>query len=1629
MKSTRLYQLIKRVSCIAGLGLLSTITNAAAPDQTPLFLAQPVKPLLMLNLSRDHQLYFKLYNDYTDLTDSSGGAGAADGVINQYDTTYNPNYQYYGYFDSDKCYTYTTSSPYYFYPTSWYGKPDATKGCNGDKEWSGNFLNWGSMTRMDAVRKMLYGGLRSTDTTGSSGTPSVTILERAFLPNDTHSFAKFYKPTDAGNELKKVVPDTLADSSGITLCNTTDPATRGTSATSGTFSQNVTEPPLIKAAKGDYSLWANGERWQCTWSGDKNPTNSNNSTASGIAAASNPPAKGTDGTGYGNYIARVQVCKSDMVDTVKNNEKCKQYAIGNLRPTGLLHTYGETDRIRFGLMTGSYGKNKSGGVLRKPIGSFRDEVLDGEGVEANTGQFTAKVTSPGTTDYSIVGTLNRFRIFGYNYFDGLYSVTPGGAWNDAPSKYAYSDNCNWYGKSATFPVPFPNPSGQTNRRAYFDDAESTPICSNWGNPQAEIFLESLRYLANAGPTTAFNESDSAYISGLNAVTSWTNPIDMSSNGNYCAPLNVLQFNAATVSYDADQLGGVINLGMSSLADLDAATNAIATAEGITGNNYFVGEEGTTTSSNANFQLCTLKTITNLSDVKGICAEAPRLEGSYQIAGLAYHAYKDGIKTGIKKVKTYGVALSPPVPSVTVKDASNTPLFTLLPACRNIDSVKIDGPLAANRSLLASNCAIVDFKVISQSATSGKLFVSWEDSEQGGDFDQDMWGTIEYSVSGATLTVTTRVFAVSTGDRMAFGYVLGGTNSDGFHAHSGINLYDKQECTVATCNDITAGAGKPATSRNYTIVGGQAGVLKDPLYYAAKWGGYDRVNETTQPATSTIAASTPANYFYATEPRTLEERLAAQLDNIDKRVGSATTVAANSTSLQGETRVYQARFDSRDWSGQVVSYKFDAAGNIDYTAGVLWDTDNTMNVTNFVTNRKVFTYDGFTTKSLVQLNSTNFGATTALATTDALYHLKRSLFVSPESDYTNAKNRMDWLLGDATNESNASVNGLRVRTETIAGVSRRRLLGDIISSDPGFAGTSSQRYELLPSAVTAFGASTYANYVVGKKTRKSAVFVGANDGMLHAFDSSDGKELFAYIPRGVFNKLEKLTRPSYTHEYTVDGSIYVADYFRSSDSTWRTVVTGTLGAGGRGAFALDVTDVLTGAGTGNPIVLFDISADDPDVKVGVVNTTGTTVTRISGDNFTGLAAGMSIKIAGTSYVISSVTNSSTLVLSTSAGNQTNKSYSSGSALATTFKNDLGYTGSRILVLPTIAEKWVAFISNGTESNLGYSKLLAIDLNNVSTGFVSIDTQAKKGMTIENGLSPAAYLPNANNLLTYAYAGDILGNLWKFDLTDSSMSNWSVYYKSGSTPKPMMNAIDASGSPQPITAPPTLGKNSLRQVSGVDSTMVYFGTGKYSNNTDNSDTQVQSLYAISDPEGSASNYITLTVANRSTELHAKTITTEASGKRTISNDAVTATGPAVNWATKKGWYLDLKLTTGTAKGERIISKPLLLFDRVIINTFIASANACEFGGSGWLMELVGVGDRYTDHDVLKSSERNSELITPIISDLIAIEGGETVAIIGSNLGGDPDKVDTNKTLSTFLGNTTGGTRGRMSWRQIK
>jgi type IV pilus assembly protein PilY1 len=265
-----------------------------------------------------------------------------------------------------------------------------------------------------------------------------------------------------------------------------------------------------------------------------------------------------------------------------------------------------------------------------------------------------------------------------------------------------------------------------------------------------------------------------------------------------------------------------------------------------------------------------------------------------------------------------------------------------------------------------------------------------------------------------------------------------------------------------------------------------------------------------------AAGGTGTAYNASDTASLNAAFTAIFDDILRKTSAFGATSQNTTSINDGSRVYQARFDSTDWTGELLA----ARPNSDGTFTQIWNSSESGKIPTHGS-RKVFslnagsgagvefkTYASLPSSQQTALNASACGGT---LTTDALC----------------GQARIDWLRGDQS--QTLPTGPLRLRSKPI---------GDIISSPPF--------------------------YVRDTQT----VYVGSNGGMLHAFDAANGNELFAYVPNAVVGELHKLTAPNYSHRYYVDGEITVSDKARTPGG--KNILVGALGRGGRALFALDVT---------------------------------------------------------------------------------------------------------------------------------------------------------------------------------------------------------------------------------------------------------------------------------------------------------------------------------------------------------------------------------------------------------------------------------------------------------------------------
>lgn len=573
------------------------------------------------------------------------------------------------------------------------------------------------------------------------------------------------------------------------------------------------------------------------------------------------------------------------------------------------------------------------------------------------------------------------------------------------------------------------------------------------------------------------------------------------------------------------------------------------------------------------------------------------------------------------------------------------------------------------------------------------------------------------------------------------------------------------------------------------------------------------------------------------------------------------IGASASVSRSGTDAYKSGYASNGWTGYIASDRLsattgNASANPDWgmttatppkqktTANILDALDATG-----VTNRLILT-----TKS-----DTNIGVPFAWS---SLHSSQQALLntIDGASD-SNGSDRLSFLRGDRTKEANQVGGYLRTR------LSRQ---GDIVNSNIWYTG----------KPVSDFNLTSYRTFLNAHSSRLPMLYVGGNDGMLHGFSAIDGTEKIAYVPKGVYKNLPLLAKPDYSHRFFVDGSPFTGDINISSTATadWRTYLIGTLGAGGKGYFVLDVTKPgFTGASgvasnfstanAGN-LVIMDKTADKDDTTIDA------DIGHIFGDP----------------------------VLA--QGNQQR------AAQITQLNNG----------------RWAVVLGNGYNSTNEQAVLLIQYLDG--------DKSIKKigvGSAGNNGLSAPRLLDiNGDGMPDVAYAGDLKGNVWKFNLFSSDAANWAAAF-GGS---PLYSAVDASGTPQPqpITTAPTLAQNTT--VGGL---MVAFGTGRNLTEGDRTDnTSVQSVYAVHDntiympdPDAVPTNskikinpgVTPVAVGTGRADLVQQTVNmasaTDGQGSSTgdkfftLSNNSVnySSTGPNPN---KLGWYLDLPVS-----GERVLN----------------------------------------------------------------------------------------------------------------
>jgi len=377
---------------------------------------------------------------------------------------------------------------------------------------------------------------------------------------------------------------------------------------------------------------------------------------------------------------------------------------------------------------------------------------------------------------------------------------------------------------------------------------------------------------------------------------------------------------------------------------------------------------------------------------------------------------------------------------------------------------------------------------------------------------------------------------------------------------------------------------------YTIGMGVDGQLAFPGDYAdllsgdKSWGN-DRIDDLWH-----TAINSRGKYFSASSASEMVRSFADVVGNIVDRTGSSTAVSLNSGSIQSDSRVYQARFDTNGWAGHLLSKSISTGSNcgavpIGTICQTIWDAACSLD--GGTCEATGSTVSAQSSRRIITMNSTTergTGFTWDGLSTDQQEQLRDPdgpLGVASPGTVQYGKDVLSFLRGDHQLEVS---NGGTFRNRT-------SILGDIIQSNPIYVPPPYRRYTANDNFSEA---SSYPAFISSNSGRMPMIYVGSNDGLLHGFKASTGEEQFAYLPNEVFNNLWKLHITDYAHTSYVDGPIVEGDVYYGG--AWHTTIVGGLGLGGQGYYALDVTNpAALNESNASSVVLWEFTdADDPDM---------------------------------------------------------------------------------------------------------------------------------------------------------------------------------------------------------------------------------------------------------------------------------------------------------------------------------------------------------------------------------------------------------------------------------------------------
>jgi type IV pilus assembly protein PilY1 len=694
------------------------------------------------------------------------------------------------------------------------------------------------------------------------------------------------------------------------------------------------------------------------------------------------------------------------------------------------------------------------------------------------------------------------------------------------------------------------------------------------------------------------------------------------------------------------------------------------------------------------------------------------------------------------------------------------------------------------------------------------------------------------------------------------------------------------------------------------------------------------------------------YFNAKNPTQLGDSLSSILTDIAGRLGAGGAAATSTLNpVAGDNDAYIGSYTTAKWYGNLEARSIDTTtGQVSETAkwcaedvaadtcatpGVVIESGNSTqtycvssNVTTASACPAPGVYDSTLSTCSVPMAVACTGTLPALVkeTTDtrAIYVASAGALIdfstSSVGAYMDPTKLSQYANLTADQRANATTAtlvgylrgqyGYEASSATVANqVYRTRVavMGDVIESAPAY----------IKQPIYSYSDPGYSTFAA--TARSGAVYVGANDGMLHAFDATTGKENWAFVPTPVLPNMYKLADKLYggsdlPHVNYVNGDISIGDICVSScsnaaDAVWKTILVGGLHAGGRGYYALDITNPTS------PKLLWE--------------------------------------------------------------------YTSTSNAA------VGYSYGKPLITKLNSGQWVVVLTSGYNNGTN-GHVFVLDANTGALAKTAADTalDISVGATTDSGLAQInAYVAdlNKNNTAGYVYGGDLNGDLWRVDINAGTVMKFAALTTDGTTG-------------QPITVRP-----ELSTVNGVR--MVYVGTGKYLEQSDLTNKQVQTVYGISDPEA------TSTLTDK-TGLTKQTLSAVAgTAYRTVTSNAAGA----------RGWYINLPDSASGSERQNVPS--LLVSGTLIIPTNVPKSSVCTPGGYGWL--------NYVDYrtggavNVDNPNAYGSEQTTAMIAGLNVLYLGTALTPVIEVVGADNP---TPKIMHVPIATSPAFQGQRIYWREV-